>query len=66
MRHAITRRDLSESASVPPLVVRPPVPLRYLEIKMKVARALSFDKRILTRLATGGEEREIAQKLGVV
>ena len=25
--------------------------LGYLEIKMKVARALSFDKRILTRLA---------------
>ena len=39
--------------------------LGYLEVKMKAARALSFDKSVLTRLATGSEEREIAAKLGV-
>jgi rubrerythrin len=39
--------------------------LGYLEVKMKAARALSFDKSVLTRLATGGEEQEIVGKLGV-
>ena len=38
--------------------------LGYLEVKMKAAKALSFDKSILRRLATGGaEEREILGKL---
>ena len=40
--------------------------LGYLEVKMKVARALSFDTSVLKRLATGGEDREIAHKLGLV
>jgi len=38
--------------------------LGYLEVKMKAARALSFDKSILKRLASGGEEQEILAKLG--
>ena len=40
--------------------------LGYLDIKMKVARALSFEPSLLARLARlRSEDRAVAEKLGV-